>query len=172
VIYLFVDTNVIIDFIADRKPFSKAAIQLFDYCEKNKVKIFISSLSYNNIYYVLKKFTSHKEMIAVLTELEGMTETLDVTKSIIKSALSSNFKDFEDAVQYYSATSNKKISAIVTRDPKDYKNSTLSILTPEEAIGLILIHNPDLLTRNMLIKSSIYLVDIAFFVVLLYYVNT
>jgi predicted nucleic acid-binding protein len=80
-------------------------------------------------------------MIAVLTELETMTEMVDVTKSIIKSAFSSNFKDFEDAVQYYSAASNKKISAIVTRDPKDYKNSTLSILSPEEAVGLIIIAN-------------------------------
>ena len=135
--YFFVDTNVIIDFIADRKPFSKAAAKLFDYSEKGKVKLFISSLSYSNIYYVVKKATSHKEMIAILRELESMTETVDVTKSIIKSSLSSDFKDFEDAIQYHTAISNKKISAIVTRDTKDYKNSNLAVLSPEEAISLI-----------------------------------
>ena len=135
--YFFIDTNIIIDFIADRKPFSKAAAKLFDYSEKGKIKLFISSLSYSNIYYVVKKSTTHKEMIMVLRELETMTETLDVTKSIIKSSLSSDFKDFEDAIQYYTAISNKKTSAIVTRDTKDYKQSNLAVLTPEEAVGLI-----------------------------------
>lgn len=135
--YFFLDTNVIIDFIADRKPFSKAAAKLFDFSEKGKIKIFISSLSYNNIYYVVKKSTSHKEMITILRELESMTETVDVTKSIIKSSLSSDFKDFEDAIQYYTAISNKKMTAIVTRDTKDYKNSDLAILSPEEAISLV-----------------------------------
>lgn len=135
--YFFLDTNVIIDFIADRKPFSKAAAKLFDFSEKGKIKIFISSLSYNNIYYVVKKATSHKEMITILRELESMTETVDVTKSIIKSSLSSDFKDFEDAIQYYTAISNKKMTAIVTRDTKDYKNSDLAILSPEEAISLV-----------------------------------
>lgn len=134
---LFVDTNIIIDFIADRKPFSKTAAKLFDYSEKGKVKLFISALSYSNIYYVVKKGTSHKEMISVLKELESMTETIDATKAIIKSALSSDFKDFEDAIQYNSAISVKKISAIVTRNTKDYKNSSIAIVTPEEVIGLI-----------------------------------
>ena len=136
-IYYFLDTNVIIDFIADRKPFSKTAAKLFDFSEKGKVKLFISSLSYSNIYYVVKKATSHKEMITILRELESMSETVDVTKSIIKSALSSDFKDFEDAIQYYTAISNKKTTAIVTRDTKDFKNSDLAILTPEEALSLI-----------------------------------
>lgn len=135
--YVFLDTNVIIDFIADRKPFSKAAAKLFDFSEKGKVKIFISSLSYSNIYYVVKKATSHKAMITILRDLESMTETLDVTKSVIKSSLSSDFKDFEDAIQYYTAISNKKTTTIVTRDTKDFKNSELAVMTPEEAISLI-----------------------------------
>lgn len=135
--YFFLDTNVIIDFIADRKPFSRTAAKLFDFSEKGKVKIFISSLSYSNIYYVVKKAASHKEMIRILRELESMTETVDVTKSIIKSSLFSDFKDFEDAIQYYTAISNKKTTAIVTRDTKDFKNSDLAVLTPEEALSLI-----------------------------------
>lgn len=136
-ICLFVDTNVIIDFIADRKPFSEAAAKLFDYSEKGRIKILVSSLSYSNIYYVVKRVTSHKEMIKLLRELESMTETIDVTKSIIKSSLYSEFKDFEDAIQYYTAASNKKTSAIVTRDTKGFKNGDIAILTPEEAVGLI-----------------------------------
>ncbi len=136
-IYYFLDTNVIIDFIADRKPFSTTAAKIFDFSEKGKVKIFISSLSYSNIYYVVKKTTSHKDMTAILRDLESMTETVDVTKSIIKSSLSSDFKDFEDAIQYYTAVSNKKTTAIVTRDTKGFKNNNIAVLSPEEAVILI-----------------------------------
>ena len=136
-IYLFIDTNIVIDFIADRKPFSKSAVSLFDYSEKGKVRIFISSLSYSHIYYVVKKAVGHKEMIEILRDLESISETVDVTKAIIKSALSSDFKDFEDAIQFYTAISNKKITAIVTRDTKGFKSGDLTVMTPEEAVSLV-----------------------------------
>jgi predicted nucleic acid-binding protein len=48
--HLFLDTNVIIDVLADRKPFSESAAILFDYAEKGKINIYISALSYSNIY--------------------------------------------------------------------------------------------------------------------------
>lgn len=132
---IFVDTNILIDFIADRKPFSKSAAKLFDYAEKGKVKLFVSALSYSNVYYVVKKAASHKEMITILRELESMTETLDVTKAIIKASLNADFKDYEDAIQYCTALSKKRISAIVTRNTKDYKNSNLAVLTSDEVIS-------------------------------------
>ena len=85
--YFFIDTNVLIDVLADRKPFSKAGAQLLNSAEKRKVRLFISALSYSHIYYVVKKNTSHKEMIALLKELESLLETTDVTKQIITKAL-------------------------------------------------------------------------------------
>ena len=66
-----------------------------------------------------------------------MTEITDLTKSIIKKSLKSDFKDFEDAIQYNCALSLFKIDFIVTRDTKDFKKSTLSIMTPEEAVRLL-----------------------------------
>jgi predicted nucleic acid-binding protein len=137
VICLFVDTNVIIDHLADRKPFSDSAARLFEFVEKGKARIFVSSLSFSHVYYVVKKVTGHQETIQILRELEALTDTLDVTKLIIKSALGSNYKDFEDAIQYHTAVSNKKIAAIVTRDPKGYKDSDLAVLSPDEAISLV-----------------------------------
>jgi predicted nucleic acid-binding protein len=134
---LFLDTNIIIDMLANRQPFSVAAARLFDLAEKGKVKLFISALSYSNIYYIIKKTCTHKEMIALLQDLENLTNTLDVTKLVISTSLMSDFKDFEDAIQYHTAISNKEITAIVTRDTKDYKNSVLSILTPDEVLSII-----------------------------------
>ena len=132
---LFLDTNVIIDVLANRQPFSNSAAKLFDLAEKGKLSLMISALSYSNIYYIIKKTCTNKEMISLLRDLESLTETLDVTKEIISKSLTSDLKDFEDAIQYNTALAYKKVSAIVTRDVKDYKGSKLTILTPDEVLS-------------------------------------
>ena len=134
---IFLDTNVLIDFFADRKPFSIDAAKLFDYSLKKKINIYISAVSYNNIYYIVRQSLSHAETIKMLTEISEWTNVIDLTKDIINKSLTSDFKDFEDAIQYNCAKSINKIDLIVTRDTKDYKVSSLAILTPKEAVALI-----------------------------------
>ena len=134
---IFLDTNVLIDFFADRKPFSIEAARLFNYSFKKKIRIYISAVSYNNIYYILRQSCSHTETIKMLTELSEWTDIIDVSKDIINKSLKSDFKDFEDAIQYNCAKSLNKIDFIVTRDTKDFKTSSLPILTPKEAVTLI-----------------------------------
>ena len=135
--HIFLDTNVLIDFLADRKPFSMDAAKLFDYSFKRKVNIYVASVSYNNIYYILRQSCSHTETIKILTELQEWTEAVDVSKDIIRKALKSEFKDFEDAIQYFCAKAFNKIDCIVTRDTKDFKMSSLPTLTPKEALTMI-----------------------------------
>jgi predicted nucleic acid-binding protein len=134
---IFLDTNVLIDFFADRKPFSIDAARLFDYSLKKKITIYISAVSYNNIYYIIRQSLSHAETIKMLTEISEWTNVIDLTKDIINKSLTSDFKDFEDAIQYHCAKSNNKIDLIVTRDTKDFKISSLPILSPKEAVALI-----------------------------------
>ena len=134
---IFLDTNVLIDFFADRKPFSIEAARLFNYSIKKKINLYISAVSYNNIYYILRQSCSHIETIKILTELNEWTVVIDVSKEIINKSLKSDFRDFEDAIQYNCAKSLKKIDFIVTRDTKDFKTSSLPILTPKEAVTLI-----------------------------------
>lgn len=134
---IFLDTNVLIDFLADRKPFSVAAAQIFNLSVSGKIKIYISAVSYNNIYYILRQTFSNSQTIQLLNELCEMTEIADVTKAIIKKALKSDFKDFEDAIQYNCALSLSKIDFIVTRDTKDFKKSILPVMNPEEALKLV-----------------------------------
>ncbi len=134
---IFVDTNVLIDFFADRKPFSMDAARLFNYSLKKKIKIYISAVSYNNIYYILRQTVPHKETLKMLAELNEWTYTLDVSKEVINHSIKSDFKDFEDAIQYNCAKSFSKMEAIVTRNTKDFKTSTLPVLTPKEALVII-----------------------------------
>jgi len=91
-------------------------------------------VSYNNIYYILRQSFSHVETIKMLSELNEWADIIDVSKEVIKKALKSDFKDFEDAIQYNCAKSFNKIDFIVTRDTKDFKTSSLPILTPKEAL--------------------------------------
>ena len=134
---IFLDTNVIIDFLADRRPFSLTAAEIFNASLSGNVKLFISSVSFNNIYYILRQSLSHNVTIKLLEELSEMTEIVDVTKTIIKKSLKSEFKDFEDAIQYNCALTINKIDFIVTRDSKDFKKSSLPVMNPQEAIGII-----------------------------------
>jgi predicted nucleic acid-binding protein len=132
---IFLDTNIIIDFLADRKPFSEDAARLFDLSLKGKCKIFVSALSYNNIYYIIRRQISHKESIKMLLTLHGWTEMIDASKDMVVKSLQSDFYDFEDAIQYHTAISNKNIECIVTRNTKDYKKSKLPVMTPSEVLS-------------------------------------
>ena len=127
---IFIDTDVIIDFITDRQPFSGEAASLFNSIDNGKVKGYTSALSYSNLYYVLSKYAPHKKVIALLNELSELVGILKVDDSIVKAALASDFKDFEDAIQYYTALGNKRINVIITRNVKDYKKSSLPVMTP------------------------------------------
>lgn len=135
--HLFLDTNVLIDFLANRKPISIEAAKLFNYSFKKKVIIYVAAVSYNNIYYILRQSYSHSDTIKILAELQDWTETIDVSKDVIQKALKCEFKDFEDAIQFYCAISLNKINCIVTRDTKDFKMSSIPAMTPKEAITLI-----------------------------------
>ena len=128
---VFIDTDVIIDFLVDRKPFSMEAAVLFSLIDQNKLKGFVSSLCFSNLYYILRKVGSHKKVIKSLQDLSDIVEILEVESGIIKSALLSEFKDFEDAIQYFSSMKFKNIECIITRNIKDYKDSYLPVMTPE-----------------------------------------
>ena len=134
---LFVDTNVLIDFLANRKPFSISAAKLFTLSLSNKVKLYISAVSYNNIYYILRQSLSHKETIRLLKELSELTTIVDVSKKVIEAAIASDFNDFEDAIQFQCALSINKIDCIITKDIKDYKKSTIRVMSTEEVISFI-----------------------------------
>ena len=84
---IFLDTNVLIDFFVDRKPFSIDAARLFDYSLKKKINIYISAVSYNNIYYIVRQSLSHAETIKMLTEISEWTNVIDLTKDIINKSL-------------------------------------------------------------------------------------
>jgi predicted nucleic acid-binding protein len=127
---LIIDTDVIIDFLIDRKPYSREAAIIFTLIEQKKLKGYASSLTFSNLYYVLRKLESHKKVISKLDSLSKILIILKVEEQTIKNALASGFPDFEDSIQYYCAIESKKIDSIITRNTKDYKNSEIPVMTP------------------------------------------
>lgn len=131
---LFLDTNIIVDLIADRKPFSKYAIQIFQKAELREIELFTSSHSIATTHYLLKKYLGEKELRAVLYDLFDYITVIAVDTAILKKGLRSNHKDFEDAIQILCAVSVENMDCIVTRNTKDFKGSEIPAFNPDEII--------------------------------------
>lgn len=129
---VFVDTNILIDLIADRRPFSKFAIQIFSKAEERKIKLYTSSHSIATTHYLLKKYIDEKELRDILYNVLDYLNIVAIDQDVIKKGLKSKHKDFEDALQIISAYSIDKLDCIVTRNIKDFKGSEIAVLTPDE----------------------------------------
>lgn len=127
---LFVDSDVVIDFFTDREPHANPASELFELNEQGKLKLYLSAVSINNIYYIVRRSFGHKKTLEVVEALTEMTEIVGTTKKEILQALKNNFTDYEDSVQYSSALTIKDLDLIVTRNIKDYRNSSIAVMTP------------------------------------------
>jgi predicted nucleic acid-binding protein len=129
---VFLDTNIIIDLIADRKPFSRHAIEIFNKAEENKIKLFTSSHSIATTHYLMKKYLDEKTLREVLYNLLDYLTVIPVDLDVLKKGLRSNHKDFEDAIQILCASTIEKIDCIVTRNTKDFRKCEILVLTPDE----------------------------------------
>ena len=128
---VLIDTDVILDFFFDREPFSEFATDILNLCEENKLKGFTTPVIICNTYYLLRKTAKHEIVIEKIKQLLTILDVLQIDKEVVLDSLNSEFKDFEDALQNYSALKNGKISIVLTRNIKDYKKSELAVLTPE-----------------------------------------
>jgi predicted nucleic acid-binding protein len=129
---VFLDTNIIVDLIADRKPFSKYSIEIFKKAEEKKIKLFTSSHSIATTHYLLKKYLEEKILRDVLYNLLDYVTVIAVDTDVLKKGLRSKHKDFEDSIQILCASTIEKIDCIVTRNTKDFRDSEILVLTPDE----------------------------------------
>lgn len=134
---VLIDTDVILDFLFDRKPFSQEAAQILSWCETGQIQGFVTSIMLSNIYYLLRKTARHEKVIEHLKILMNIIDVLTTHKNEVLEALNSEFKDFEDALQNFSAQNDPDIKVIITRNIKDYKTSNLAIMEPETYISLV-----------------------------------
>ena len=115
---IFVDTNIFIDLIADRKPYSKFAIEIFSKAESGSIQLFASSHTIATTHYLLKKYIDETSLRNILYTILDYVTIISVDANIIKKSLKSKH-------------------CIVTRDIKDFKNSEIEVVGPDELCGMI-----------------------------------
>lgn len=132
---ILLDTDVILDFLLDRKPFSDDTLRVLLKCENKELQAFVTPVIVANTYYLLRQKASHAYVIEQLKILLKIISVLSMDQKQVLSALESKFTDFEDALQYFSALQNTKIEAILTRNGKDFKYAELPVFTPKEFLA-------------------------------------
>ena len=133
---LFLDTNVMVDLICHREPFFHEAKRLFALAYTNRISIGISALSYINTVYIARKYGfCTKEAIESLNRIASFTTITHLEEGTIKDAMNCDWNDFEDAVQYHSSLPFAA-DYIITRNPKDFTNSSIPVYTPTEFLQI------------------------------------
>lgn len=133
---VFVDTDVVIDFLSDRQPFANPATQVFQLNEEGLIQMYLSAASINNIYYIVRRHLGHSETLKAINSLVDMTEIIGLGKNELLVALRNNFRDFEDAIQYSCALKIEGLQALLTRNVKDYSLSKIPVFTPEDYLKI------------------------------------
>jgi predicted nucleic acid-binding protein len=132
-VHLFVDTNVVLDFVLDRKPFCIESDSLFRMRDDGKVVIYISSLTLSTISYFADKNKLNTK--AIIARFLHWFHIIDLEASFFDQVLNSKFTDFEDGLQYFSAINAGSVEAIITRNEGDFKYSDIPIISPANFIA-------------------------------------
>jgi predicted nucleic acid-binding protein len=130
---VFVDTDIVLDLLGNRKPFYRHAAELFTIADRSEITIFVSSLSFSNLNYILSKQYSSNQARKILMKFKTLVTVLSVSDKVVELALLSDFKDFEDALQYYTALENG-VTLLLTRNLKDFKTAGIPIMTAEQCL--------------------------------------
>ncbi|MBL0073894.1 MAG: PIN domain-containing protein [Bacteroidetes bacterium] len=128
---VFVDTDIILDLLAGREPYYQYAAKLFSLADSGKIEICVSSLTFSNLNYILSKQFSVAQARKKLLTFKTLVTVLSVNEKVVDLALNSDFKDFEDALQYFTAT-EFKVTTLLTRNLKDYKKAEIAVLSAEQ----------------------------------------
>lgn len=128
---LLVDTNIVIDLLSKREAFFEEAQELFTMADNNEVELLVSALTFANTHYLLAKHQKLDEARNTLIKFKVLVHVAALDNKIIELALVSDFKDFEDSIQYHTALEND-VDIIITRNKKDFKNAKLPIMTAKE----------------------------------------
>lgn len=132
---VLLDTNIIVDDALEREPFWEASEQVLLLVEQRQVEGYVSASTLSDLYYIIRRGRGRDWTLNYLRRLITFCQVATVDQTAIAMALTANFRDFEDAIQYSCAVVNQ-LDAIVTRNPQDFPVTIPQILTPQQLIQL------------------------------------
>jgi len=130
--HVFIDTNILMDMLFHRMPYKNHALELFALQEKKLITTYTSTNTILSVAYYLNKVKPPKVVKEILIQLIEDIQVIEINKTMLLAAISSLTEDYEDAVQIHCALSNRKITHIITRNKKDFKDCPLHICTAEK----------------------------------------
>ena len=133
---LFIDSDVLLDLLLDKKPFSEDTATLIEASIASDVTLYTSSLSIANMHYIIGRLETKKKADSKIKKILKIMSIENLGQTVIDQAVESKFRDFEDSIQNFCAVEAKH-EILITRNTKDYKESQLSIFTPEEYLAKI-----------------------------------
>ena len=130
------DTNIILDVLLDRQPYSEHASYLMSKVERSEINGFLCATTVTTIYYLLSKYLDKEKTIESIHSIMALFEVASVNRLVIENALKSKFSDFEDSVLHESAR-HAGAEYIITRNIKDFKKSKIPVYTPTEFLNML-----------------------------------
>ncbi len=138
---ILIDTNVLIDYLSGREPYFALADEIIKLCRDKKITGYMAAHSVPNIFFILRKEYNAEERRTMIKSLFGMLSVSGIDETTLLSALDrENFKDFEDCLQDECAAAIMA-DYIVTRNIKDFANSRITALTPDDFLNLYMTMN-------------------------------
>jgi len=128
---IMVDTNVVLDVLLNRPAFVQDSATILRAASDN-IQEFITASAVTDIYYIARKeLKDSLQTKSLIRNLLQVVHVASVSEVDVWAALDSNWKDFEDSVQN-AVAEHQRFDYIITRNPSDYKDSSLPVLTPQE----------------------------------------
>lgn len=133
---VFLDTNVLLDFLLDREPFNMDIAEILEISLNEGIELCVSSVTITDTHYIIGRSEGVRSADSKVKKILEFVSVENVGQYAIRKSLDSSFKDFEDGVQNYCALESKH-KIIVTRNVKDFTESELAIFTPTELLAKI-----------------------------------
>lgn len=130
---LFLDTNIVVDLLDRREPFCHDAVRLFTMAYYKQVQLIVSPMTFSTASFLLHRHGS-EGVRNLLSNLRQLSRVAASDERTVDDSLTSQFKDFEDAMQYYTAL-RAKADVIITRNGRDFTASDLPVMTAKEYLA-------------------------------------
>ena len=135
-IKVFLDTNILIDYLSCRENFFESAALIFQLGMRRKCQLLVSSLSFATASFILQSHykMSQEEVVKMFKQIMKMCHITAVDSQTVSESVASNFKDFEDAMQYFSAL-RESANFIITRNKQDFIVNAIKVFEPVEFLN-------------------------------------
>ncbi len=134
---ILLDTNVVLDLLLKREPFSQEAVKIFSLIESKEHEAYLCATTITTVYYLISKSLKKSQSDKVIEDLLQLFKIAEVNRDVLVASLKNNGKDFEDSVLYTSAKFSD-VDVIITRDKKGFTNSNVLVQEPKEFLASLI----------------------------------